>query len=233
MVKPGGRVLLHGPRHARRAGYGTTIGVLTEQLWWTKTFLGLRVDLTQLPRVRRARVPLTMEPTSTSLFRGFDHEVRHARGMDYVELLLRRGLCEDGVQELYVAHHDGKPAYAQWMTRPDDQERLHEHSPGRYDPLLEDEVLLEGAYTFSAFRRMGAMAQGMSQLLHIAAEEGFMSAITYVAINNAPSLRGCANVGFDLDHVRVSVRRFGRRRSYPKDANDHALQVWAVATTKR
>jgi hypothetical protein len=233
MVKPGGVRILQAPRHVRRAGYGTTIGVLTEQVWWTKTFLGLRADLTKLPRVRRARVPLTMEPTSTSLFHGFEHEIEHARGMDYVELLLRRGLCDDGVQELYVAFHDGRPAYAQWLTRPDDQERLHEHSPGRYDVLEPNEVLLEGAFTFSAFRRMGAMGHGMSQLLHIAADEGFTSAITYVAIDNAPSLRGCANVGFDLDHVRVSVRRFGRRRSYPKLPDEHALQVWAIATAKR
>ena len=112
MAKPGGRMLLHAPVHLRRAGYGTTIGVLTEQVWWTKTFLGLRADLNELPRVRRARVPLTMQPTSTSLFRGFDHELAHARGFDYVELLLRRGLCDDGVQELYVAHRDGRPAYA-------------------------------------------------------------------------------------------------------------------------
>ena len=60
MAKPGGRMLLHAPVHLRRAGYGTTIGVLTEQVWWTKTFLGLRADLNELPRVRRARVPLTM-----------------------------------------------------------------------------------------------------------------------------------------------------------------------------
>jgi hypothetical protein len=225
--------MFQAPRHARRAGYGTTIGVFTERMWCTKTSLGLRADLSQLPRVRRARVPLTMEPTSTSMFRGFEQELDHARGLDYVELMVRRRLCDDGVQELYVAHYQGKPAYAQWLTRPDDQDRLHEHAPGRYDDLESNEVLLEGAYTFSAFRRMGAMGHGMSQLLHIAGAEGFTSAITYVAIDNAPSLRGCANVGFDLDHVRVIVRRLGSRRSYAKAPDEHALQVWAIATAKR
>jgi GNAT superfamily N-acetyltransferase len=173
-----------------------------------------------------------MEPTSTSLFRGFDTEIAHSRGTNYVELLLRKGLCDSGVQELYVAYNDGKAAYSQWLIRAEDQDRLHEHAPGRYDPLEPDEVLLEGAFTFAAFRRMGVMADGMAQLLRIAKEEGASSAITYVAIDNMPSLRGCSNVGFDLDHVRVSVRRFGRRRSVAHDPDDAAELAWAEATAR-
>jgi GNAT superfamily N-acetyltransferase len=226
------RLVIESPKHVRSAGFAITIGMLSEQMWWTKTFLGLRCDLTRLPRVRKARVPVTMEPTSTSLFRGFDTEIAQSRGTNYVELLFRRGLCDSGVQELYVAYSDGKPAYAQWLTREDDQDRLHEHSPGRYDPLESDEVLLEGAFTFAEFRRMGVMADGMSQLLHIAKEEGASSAITYVPINNLPSLRGCSNVGFDLDHVRVSVRRFGRRRGFAHEPDEAAEMAWAEATAR-
>ena len=154
------RLVSESPRHVRNVGFAITIGLLSEQMWWTKTFLGLRCNLTRLPRVRKARVPVTMEPTSTSLFRGFDKEIAQSRGTSYVELLLRRGLCDSGVQELYVAYHDGQPAYAQWLIRADDQDRLHEHSPGRYDLLEPHEVLLEGAFTFAAFRRMGVMADG-------------------------------------------------------------------------
>ena len=91
--------------------------------------------------------------------------------------------------------------YAQWLIRAEDQDLLHRHAPGRFNHLEPDEVLLEGAFTFAAFRSMGAMADGMAQLLRIAAGEGATSALTYVAIDNVPSLRGCANVKFDLDHV--------------------------------
>jgi hypothetical protein len=175
-------------------------------------------------------VATKMEPTSTSLFRGFDQEITHSRGTSYVELLLRKDLCDAGVQELYVAYKDNEPAYAQWLIRPEDQDRLHHHAPGRYDRLEADEVLLEGAFTFAAFRRMGVMADGMSQLLRIAAAEGATSAITYVAIDNMPSLRGCSNVGFDLDHVRISVRRFGHRRSYTHKPDADASLAWGTAT---
>jgi len=229
-VKASPRLFVEAPGHARNAGFAITVGLLTEQVWWTKTFLGLRCDLELLPRVRKARVLTRMEPTSTSLFRGFDQEIAHSRGTSYVELLLRKDLCEADVQELYVAHSDGQPAYAQWLIRAEDQDRLHRHAPGRYDPLEPDEVLLEGAFTFAAFRRMGVMADGMSQLLRIAASEGATSAITYVAIDNLPSLRGCSNVGFDLDHVRVSVRRLGHRRTFTHKPDADASLAWGAAT---
>jgi hypothetical protein len=77
---------------------------------------------------------------------------------------------------------------------------------------------------------MGAMADGMAQLLRIAAAEGATSALTYVAIDNVPSLRGCANVGFDLDHVRVSVRRLGRRRGFTHNPDADASLAWRNAT---
>jgi hypothetical protein len=229
-VKASPRLFVEAPRHVRNAGVATTVGLLSEQVWWTKTFLGLRCNLKRLKRVRKARVAVTMEPTSTSLFRGFDQELAQSRGPSYVELLLRKDLCDSGVQELYVAHSDRKPAYAQWLIRAEDQDRLHHHAPGRYDRLEPDEVLLEGAFTFADFRRMGVMADGMMQLLRIAAAEGATSAITYVAIDNLPSLRGCANVGFELDHVRVSVRRLGRRRSFAHEPDADASLAWGTAT---
>lgn len=224
------KALLRAPIHAHRAGYRTTLSVLGEQVWWTKCFLGLRCDLRDLPPIRRAKIELTMEPRPAEEFRGFADELPRSHGNDYVELLLRQGLCEAGVSTLYVADSEERPAYAQWLIRARDQDIIHEHSPGRYERLYEDEVLLEGAYTFIDFRRLGAMGDGMGQLLQLAKEEGARSAITYVAADNVPSLRGCATVGFELDHARWSVRRLGRRKSVMRDIDPRAQDAWARAT---
>jgi hypothetical protein len=217
--------------HVRRAGYRTTLSVLGEQVWWTKCFLGLRCDLRNLPDIRSAKIALTMKPYPAGEFQGFTDELPRSHGDDYVELMLRVGLCEAGVQTLYVAESDGRPAYAQWLIRQSDEDVIRSHSPGRYDRLRNGEVLLEGAYTFIDFRRLGAMGDGMAQLLHMARAEGAHSAITYVASDNVPSLRGCANVGFELDHARWSVRRLGRRKSVTRDVDSRARESWAHATT--
>ena len=116
-MKASPRLFVEAPRHVHKVGFANTVGLLSEQVWWTKTFLGLRCNLERLPHVRQAAVPITMEPTSTSLFRGFDQELTRSRGTTYVELLQRKDLCDSGVQELYVAYSDAKPAYAQWLIQ--------------------------------------------------------------------------------------------------------------------
>ena len=90
-------------------------------------------------------------------------------------------MCTSDVQTLYVADaDDGRPVYAQWLVRRPDQSRLQAETPDAHDALAEGEILLEGAYTFVAFRGVGAMADGMGQLLRIARDEGAVAAITYV-----------------------------------------------------
>ena len=121
-------------------------------------------------------------------------------------------MCAGDVRTLYAADAtDGQPDLCTWLIRKGDEWRLQNKPP--HDALADDEVLLEGAYTFIAFRRIGAMVDGMGQLLRIARDEGSSTAITYVLEDNAPSLRGCARAGFVLDHVRVNTTRFGRERS--------------------
>ncbi len=213
-----------------RVGFGTGAELVRGRLWHRTTSLGLRCDLTRLPDLRPARLALTMRPEPLASFCGFEDELRRTGGRDSVELLVRIRSCESGVSTLYVARvDDGRPAYAQWLIRPREQERLHEHAPGSYEVLRYDEVLLEGAYTFGEFRRLGLMADGMAQLLRYALAEGFRSAITYVATTNVASLRGCAACGFEPDHVRVSERRLGRRHSRPDSLSPQARAAWAEA----
>jgi len=87
------------------------------------------------------------------------------------------------------------------------------------------------AYTFMNFRRLGAMADGMRQLLVQSRDAGDRRVFTYVAEDNVPSLRGCANVGFILDHLRYDRRRLGVRRvrRVPPDAASKARWAAAVA----
>ena len=221
---------LEALRHVHRLGSGVAVRTVREQVWYTKVFLGLRCDLTALPEVRPAKVAIAMEPQATATYPGFEQERLVARGDDYLEVLLRIGLCAAGVQTLYAAEAEGWPVYAQWLVRADDQEVMHDHAPGRYPHLEAGEVLLEGAYTFSRFRRMGAMADGMAQLLRIARDEGATTAFTYVADDNIASLRGCAAVGFVADHVRKSVRRVGLRRSPMQPLDDRSRDAWQSAT---
>src|SRR5215210_995710 len=142
------------------AGAATTRDVVRRQAWSTTTYLGLRCGLTDLPDVPPAAVEVRMVRRPPRAFDGFADELRRTRGTDAYEMLLRMWLAEAGVEWLYVAELDGEPVYCQWLVDAEHQPLLERHSPGSYTPLPADEVLLEGAYTFSRFRGRGVMAAG-------------------------------------------------------------------------
>jgi GNAT superfamily N-acetyltransferase len=218
-------------RHVRRIGARVAFRRLHEEVWSTRRFFGLRCDLTEpLPEPRPAKIEITMEPAESLVFRGFDDELARSSPENYLKVLLRTWYCRAGVEQLYVAWSDGVPVYAQWLLTPAGQQRIPSYLPGRFPPLRENEMLLEGAYTFEQFRGLGVMAVGMGQLVRIAKESGAAALITYVDFDNVPSLRGCANVGFVPDIERVSIRRAGlrRTRSYPYGAAGQAAWNSAV-----
>jgi hypothetical protein len=218
----------------RGAGARLLFERLAELAWGDRTYLGLRCELGALPPPRPAKLEIRMEPHESPAFDGFVEELRRARGADCLQVVLLRRLCDAGVQGLHVATApDGSPAYCQWLVGASNQELLHARSPGRHPTLAPNEVLLEGAYTFTRFRGLGLMANGMWQLLAKARDGGARSAITYVGTDSVPALRGCERVGFAPDHVRHNVRRLGRTRSFTRPVDEEGLDLWTAATAPR
>ena len=219
---------------ARGVGARLLLEKVAEQTWGSRTFLGLRCDLRSLPPRRPAKIEIAMEPHDCPSFGGFADELRRAKGPDCLQVLLLRRLCDAGAHTLHVAtDQGGLPAYCQWLVRAGDQQVVEALSPGRHPKLGPNEVLLEGAYTFTRFRGLGLMADGMWQLLRRARDGGAEAAITYVVVDNVPALRGCAHVGFLPDHVRLNRRRFGKTRSVIRPVNEETLDAWAAATRAR
>lgn len=201
-------------------------------VWSTSLTLGLRCDLETLPPIPEAQVPITMERVDPGTFDGFAAEAESAVGSDRSEARLRARMCSSGLERLYVASVDGRPAYAQWLISGKDQDALHSFFPRLYPRLADDEALLEGAYTFTEFRGKRAMAAGMSQLLFIAKDEGLRSVITFVDAHYPPSMKGCARSGFEADAIRIDRRRLGLRRPLFRPLNSVALAIWQAATMR-
>jgi hypothetical protein len=210
-------------RTLRTVGPRQAVRIAANRAWSRHSSLGLRADLAELPERHVAKVDATMRPVDASTFDGF--------AGDDVELLQRRLLCEGGVRTLYVARSDaGEPIYAQWLVLPGDQDALRLATGGLYPELEPTEALIEGAYTFPAFRGLAVMADCMWQLFAAARDAGATSMLTYVSPDNVPSLRGCARAGFGLDHVRVEHRRAGRTSIERVAPDDAARTAWANAT---
>jgi hypothetical protein len=220
--------------NASRVGAPTAARKLADHMWHTTVNLVLRCDLDALPDLRPAQLDVQMVATEPTAFDGFRNELQVTRGADLIEAYARHCMCADGVQTLYVSSTpDGSPIFAQWLISPDDQNVLDQHAPGRYQRLAADEFFVDGAYTFTAHRGKGAMGSGMAQLLRIARDRGARWAITFVAPDNVPSLRGCAAVGFDVGDRRLDIRRLGAR-SYAFEALDErSRRQWEAALAPR
>ena len=207
-------------------------GVLRRRLWSESMWFGLECrDPTGAPAPRPAGIPVAMVAQDSRSFRGFHDELPAVSGDAAIEVRSRMRMCEAGVQGLYVAFsEDGRPIYAQWLVRPEAQAELHEVTK-LFPQLDPGEGLLEGAYTFVAFRKLGAMSDGMHQLLAVAAQCSMARCFTYVTAGNVASLRGCANAGFTAGHVRVGRARIGLRRysSRPLEPAERAVWDKAVA----
>jgi hypothetical protein len=210
---------------ARRAG---------RRLWSKSYSLGLRCDLSAMPPRRPAKIELRMLPSASADEAGLTDELTIAEGGTYVDVAQRIAMCEAGVGGLHVARSpDDEAVYCQWLIGPAEHVAIDRFSPGLYPSLNDGEVLLEGAYTYTNFRGVGAMADGMHQLLEKARERGEKAAFTYVAAEYPPSIRGCAKVGFVLDHISVRTRRFGIRRVRIRPADDAARAAWERANAPR
>lgn len=206
---------------------GSIARKVQRHLWSDRTFLILRCDLQQLGEEPTARIPVDMQPVDLAEFSGFREELERVSGPEADDLLSREKTRARGIEGLYTSFSpSGEPVFSQWLMRPQ-QDRI---SAGILQaPLRDDEVLIEGAYTFATFRGLGAMRVGMYQLLTTARDEGYRWAFTGVGAENVPSLRGCSRVGFTLDYVRRSTGHLGHRtRNYdPPRAADAA--TWQAA----
>jgi hypothetical protein len=215
----------------RRSSPRTGARLIVDHCWSRSVVLVLRCDLSVLPPERPAKVSVVMREADPRTFNGFAQERGRVQGGDLMEVAIRERLAGQGLEALYVATSEaGDPVYAQWLVRPNALRVADSAFPGMLLPPSPEQVLIEGAYTFSDFRGMRAMADGMGQLLRIARNEGYRWAVTNVADGNIASLRGCARVGFELDHRLVVTHRFGRRRIVAASNDADARRQWQTAT---
>jgi hypothetical protein len=209
--------------------------ILRQRAWSDSRSLGLACESAGAPPARRAKVAVVMQPMDGAVgMPHFTEELERVSGEEYRDVHVRVRMCANGVHTLYMSLDPaGNAIYGQWLIAPGDEVPLQATVPNQFPNLAPQEWLVEGAYTFVAFRRMGAMGDGMHQLLMAARDAGARRVITYVSEANLGSLRGCANAGFTLDHVRVTRQRFNMRRALWRPPDSDARRAWAAAIAPR
>lgn len=158
---------------------------------------GLKRDLAEPYPVPDATIPISVRPLA-------DRDVAPLLAVGAAKLdgeaqrdrMARQRMLEAGIATCYVAvTEDDEPTYMQWLIGPEQNDRVAALFGDRFPPLAPDEMLLEGAFTLEAWRGKKIMAAAMGRIIEKAVDHGARYVVTFVAIDNVPSLKGCARVG--------------------------------------
>lgn len=209
-----------------RRGHASVVWhVMRQRLHSDFTRVQLRRDLAQPVRVPPARIPVTVRPLAERDRQAFSSARDGLVGSEEHEWWLRARMLEAGLGTCYVAADpDGQLTYMQWVLPPSRNNEIQEYFRGLFPRLQSDEALLEGAYTFPAYRGLRIMPCAMAQIAERAADSGARWAVTFVGVDNEPSLKGCERAGFERHAIWHDRWRLFRRYSTSERIDGHPAE---------
>jgi hypothetical protein len=185
---------------------------LSRWAWSHDRAVGMERDLTLSFEPPAARVPIEVVRLDNA------HAVRlfSEEGLDTSSVLdmeSRRRFWEDGIPDAYVAiDEEGIPCFVQWAIPGEHAELVKSYFGDGFPELRPDEMLLEGAWARPEARGKRIMAEAMSRITLAGARPQHRRAITFVGVDNEPSIRGCRAAGYEVYIGREETWRFGRRK---------------------
>ncbi len=135
-----------------------------------------------------------------------------------------QGIIEARFNTCYVAcNEEGEPCYRQWLITADQNAKIQSFWNRSFPLLASDEALLENAYTIPEHRGKRIMTAAMARIAEKGRERGARYIITFVGIENIPSLKGCKRSGF-MPYVLRTESWFLFRKRVKFEPIDQALQ---------
>lgn len=200
------------------------------RIWSTSCSVGLRRDLHKLYIPPEANINITVRPMREGDAEIIlNHEILEQR---FPRLVRQRyDLVREGLPTAYVAVADGgTPCYMQWLIGPRDNNWMVDYFRGEFPSLNSDEALLEAAFMNPDFRGQGIMPAAMSRIAEKGEELGVRWVLTFVDIENIPSLKGCKRAGFSPYIMRKDQWTLFRRKITYEELEEKISAEFSLAT---
>jgi hypothetical protein len=210
MSNPVSSKLRQHARILKSSGVRPLLSDLQRWSWSDDLAVGMKRDLTVAHTPPPAKVALDIVPLDDRLAdRLFDDSGLEADAV--LEMEGRRRMWVDRIPHAWVAVEEtGSPVYVQWAIPGSEADLIREYFRGGFPEMAPDELLLEAAWATPAARGKRIMAEAMSRITESAAAD-HTSAITFVGVDNEPSIRGCRAAGFETYIQRRESWRLGHR----------------------
>jgi hypothetical protein len=149
------------------------------------------------PKLGGSGVELLQPEDLADLYR----QLPSLQSADRRELLARILFYKGGFKNCYAIRANASVAYIQWIIYPSENDLLMAHHKHRFLPLARTEVMIENVFTSPACRGRGFLPFGSWQLLHMAREQGYSRAITYVRKDRIIALNSFLQSGFKISRL--------------------------------
>jgi GNAT superfamily N-acetyltransferase len=170
------------------------------RLYSSKDTFGLLRDLDIVFDSTNAKIDFTIRLFKDTDINTLKESYRHER------------LVKENIPSCFVAvTKENIPCYRQWLIGSQENIRIKKYFGNLFPKLKENEALLEGAFTHPSFRGKGIMPAAMSRIAEKGNDIGAKRIITFVDIDNIPSLKGCKRSGFHPYILRKEKWLFFRR----------------------
>jgi GNAT superfamily N-acetyltransferase len=144
------------------------------------------------------------------------------------------GIIEAKFNTCYVAcTMEGEPYYRQWLIGCDQNSKIQKFWNKSFPVLGSDEALLENAYTIPEHRGKRIMPAAMARIAEKGKVQGARYIITFVGIDNIPSLKGCKRCGFMPYILRTESWLLFRKRVKFEPLNQTLQDDFDLKTTQK
>lgn len=115
------------------------------------------------------------------------------------EIIVRINFFKKGLKNCYIGKNEkGENVYLQCIIFPFENEAIKKYFKKKFYLLNKNEIILENAFTFPKFRKLGLLHYGTNFLLNMAKESGYKTAVCYIRHDNIQSLNEFMKMGFKI-----------------------------------
>jgi hypothetical protein len=194
----------------RKLGFINVVQFVCETLFCVKYYYVLKLNLKKLNPRSVERTPrgtlVAIQPQDFEWIKTHLKNLpRHARR----EILSRINFYNKGFHNCYVMKTGDDVACLQWLVEPKENPVIREFYKRMFYPLHETQVMVDNVFTFPQYRGRGYQSIISRNLLELALDRGYTSAIVYIQNDRISTLNDFFDMGFKITKRLYQMRILG------------------------
>lgn len=182
---------------ASSLGFNNALKEILKRMFGVNNCYLSYANLNRLTPPEEPRFNVFLERMDKKSIREVVKNLKHLDLKNRKEIVTRVLFYQSGFRNGYVGRwKNGELAYLQWLVYPFENEIIRRHFKRIYHELVENQVMIENAFTYPKFRGLGLLPSLSYRLLIKARDEGYKSAVAYIRRNSIVSLNEFFRLGF-------------------------------------